>query len=167
MSAPAIRLDGWRRVALLAAMAVAALVAGTLVYLVDRPPGHAMWIPHFALAPRPPTFGSIGDWLPSFVHPLAFALLTAAALPAGSPWRYRGCVAWGAVDVACELGQHAALKTAWLGLAEQGLAPVAASRYFLHGRFDVADLVAAAAGALAAAACLHCFDRFKENLHAR
>ena len=163
-----IRYDAaWRRPALLAAMAAAALLAGMLVYLIGRPPGHAMWIPDLPIAPRPLLFGPIGAWLPSFVHPLAFALLTAAVLPAGSPWRYGGCAAWGAVDVAFELGQHAALEATWLDLAERGLAPVPLARYFIHGTFDVADLVAAMAGALAAAACLRFLDRFKENSHAR
>jgi hypothetical protein len=98
---------------------------------------------------------------------LAIALLTAAVLPATSTWRYGGCAAWGAVNVAFELGQHAALKATWLALTERGAVPVPVARYFIHGTFDVADLVAAVAGALAAVACLRYLDRFKENEHAR
>ena len=155
-----------RRTALLVAIAVVGLALGTSIYLFDRAPGHAVLIPHLGRVGAP-LFGAIGAWLPSFVHPLGFALLTAALLPGGSPWRYRGCAAWAAVDVAFEVGQHAALKATWLDLAERGVAPVPLARYFIHGRFDVADLVAAAAGALAAAACLRFLDGSKENFHAR
>jgi hypothetical protein len=167
MRAHSTRIDAWTRTALLTALASAALTAGTLVYLIDRAPGHALLIPRLAIASGTLLFGPMGAWLPSFVHPLAFALLTAAVLPAASPWRYGGCAAWGAVNAAFELGQHAALKATWLALTERGVVPVPVARYFIHGTFDVADLVAAVVGAFAAAACLRYLDRFKENEHAR
>ena len=167
MSARSIRIDAWPRAALLTVLASAALATGTLVYLLDRTPGHALLIPRVAVASGTPLFGPMGAWLPSFVHALAFALLTAAVLSAGSRWRYRACAAWGAVNVAFELGQHAALKASWLALTERGAVPVPVARYFIHGTFDVADVVAAVAGAFAAAACLRCLDRLKENEHAR
>ena len=87
-----------RRSALLLAVAVTALALGTLVYLTDRAPDHAVLVPHLAGFGATPIFGATGAWLPSFVHPLAFALLTAAVLPATSPWRYGGCAAWGAIN---------------------------------------------------------------------
>lgn len=157
-----------RRGVLVAAIALAALALGIGVYLVDRPPGHALLLPRWAAVAGAPSFGAIGDWLPSFVHPLAFALLTALALPAASPWRYRGCVAWGAVDVAFELGQHPALKAAWRACLDvSGNALLGdVVRYFLFGTFDVADLVATLAGAFAAAAVLRVLDPPKEHRRA-
>ena len=155
------------RTALHQAVAVAALVLGTSIYLIDRAPGHAMLIPHLGSAGATPMFGAMGAWLPSFLHPLAFALLTAAVLPAASPWRYGGCALWGAINVLFEMGQHAALKGAWLVAVDIGAMPSALARYFIRGTFDTADLAAAAAGALAAAALLRGLDRLKENDHAK
>jgi len=110
-------------------------------------------------------FGTVGAWLPSFVHPFSFALLTAAALPAGSRWRYSGCVGWGLVNVAFELGQHPALKGSWRESFDAGVA-VPLGRYFIHGSFDVRDLAAAVAGALAAAAVLRWLALITERRHA-
>jgi len=159
--------DAWRRPALLAAIAALALATGTMVYLVDRAPGHALFLPHLGSAGANAVFGATGAWLPSFVHPLAFALLTAAVLPAASSWRYGGCVAWGAVNVAFELGQLDALKGAWVEAVARGVVPPPLARYFIYGSFDVADIVAVVAGALVAAALLHGVDRLKENEHVR
>jgi len=162
----AVAGQGAGRTALVVAVAVAALVLGTSIYVMDRAPGHALLIPHFGSAGATSMFGAMGAWLPSFFHPLAFALLTAAVLPATSPWRYGGCALWGAINVAFEIGQHAVLKGAWLAAVDIGAMPRALARYFIHGTFDVADLAAAVAGALAAAALLRCLDRLKENDHA-
>ncbi len=159
--------DASRRTALLLAVAITALALGTLVYLTDRAPGHAVLVPHLAGFGAAPILGAAGAWLPSFVHPLAFALLTAAVLPPTSPWRYGGCAAWGAVNVAFELGQHATLKGAWLAAMATGAVPSPLARYFILGSFDGADLVAAVAGALAAAAFLRYLDHFQENDRAR
>mgnify|MGYP001048704095 CR=1 FL=1 len=91
----------------LVSMAVLALSAGLLLYLGDRPAGSAWLIPALPLLQGMNLFGSAGAWLPSFVHPFAFALLTAAALPDRASWRYGACLGWLVVNAAFELGQLA------------------------------------------------------------
>ena len=101
---------------------------------------------------------------------LAFSLFAAAALPARSAWRYRACALWGAVNVAFELGQHPQLGARLAEGLRPGFGDAAASRslanYFLRGTFDVADIVAAVLGAVAAACVLRLVQPVRENGHA-
>ena len=66
--------------ALLAAIGCFALSVGTLVYLTDRDPAQSVLFPTIAVLGTGPVFGTLGPWLPSFVHPFAFSLFTAASL---------------------------------------------------------------------------------------
>lgn len=147
-----------RRTASLAAFGGLALAIGVLVYLADRVPGSAMLLPAWHGPGAGTVFGAVGQWLPSFVHPLAFSLLTAAALaPAAKP-RYGVCAGWCATDAAFELGQLPQLA-GWLDAAlHDSPLPAALTRpladYVLRGRFDSADLAAVALGSLAAAGVL-------------
>ena len=147
-----------------------------LVYLTDRSVSHVQLMPtmpRLALWAGQPVFGAIGQWLPSFVHPLAFSLLTVAALPAhetpATP-RYAVCVAWGAVNVVFELGQHAAVREPLAAALQDvlGRAPPVRwlASYFLRGTFDIGDLVAAVLGALAAAVVLHRLQPQPDRHHA-
>jgi hypothetical protein len=155
--------------ALLLTLGGLALGLGLLVYAADR--AWSPWISAVAMAWFGGSlFGALSGWLPSAVHPFAFSLFTAAfTTPSASP-AYRVCAAWWAVNVAFELGQHPRLgvaiastlygnfgHTAWVrALAE----------FFLRGRFDVGDLVAATLGALAAAAVLRAVHQ-RKGRHAR
>lgn len=151
----------------LAALGGLLLALGILVYLADRQPGHALLLPAWPRLADGAWFGSAGAWLPSFVHPLAFSLLTVAALGPSRRLRLGVCAAWGTVDAAFELGQLPKVA-AWVdeALNASGL-PKALSRpvvdYFLHGRFDAADLAALALGSLAAAAILHFLHDADDN----
>jgi hypothetical protein len=93
--------------------------------------------------------------LPAFLHVLAFSVLTAAAL---GPVGMRAIVAiagtWFGVNAILEIGQHARLAPAIASALPasfdgvpllENLAP-----YLLRGTFDIADLFAAALGAVAA-----------------
>ena len=92
--------------AILAASGTLALALGLLVYLADRDASRSLLIPAAAALSAGPLFGELGQWLPSFVHPFAFSLFTAAARPPGSAPAYRACAGWWAVNVAFEAGQH-------------------------------------------------------------
>jgi hypothetical protein len=142
-------------------MAGIALCLGLLVYVAERSAAHTMLLPRFAALGGGPHFAAITQWLPSFIHPFAFSLLSAAALRrrvAGGHPPYIVCAFWWAVNLAFELGQHPrfgtplvdALQASW---GQHPLA-VAIAQYCLHGRFDWADIGALSAGALAAAAVL-------------
>lgn len=133
-----------------------ALGFGLLVYLVDRPAGHAALIPAaWSWRGHSPVFGAIGGWLPSLLHPLAFSLLSAAVMARPAATAGRVCLAWWTVGIVAELVQHpllsAPLAAAWGSIPVLDLV----ARYAQRGRFDIADLAATTAGALAAAALLH------------
>jgi hypothetical protein len=148
-----------RRPALL--LAALALCVGLLVYLADRRPGDTLLLPRFATLGTGPLFGAIASWLPSFVHPFAFSLLSAAVprRPATSVHAaYRICAFWWAVNLVFEIGQHprasaSIAEALQASLGRNGVTAVI-SRFFLRGRFDWGDIAALSAGALAAAAVL-------------
>jgi len=163
--------DPWRRPALMAATGCVALAFGLLVYLLDRSPTRALLIPSIATLAGSPMFGVIGQWLPSFAHPFAFSLFTAAALKPRARPRYDACIAWGAINVAFEFGQHPLLSGRLSEALQDTLgrtAPVrAVANYFVRGTFDVGDVLAALAGALAAGVVLHQLQPRPEPEHAR
>ena len=148
------RVKVWGRPAYLAALGSIAIAVGLLVYLADRDPSKAALIPTVALLAGSNLFGLLGGWLPSFVHTFAFSLFTAAALPERAAPRYGACVAWFAVNLAFEIGQHPQISGRLAEALHGGLGVLPFSRslanYFLHGTFDPGDIVAALLGALTA-----------------
>ena len=140
------------------ALGVLALALGVVVYLTDRDSSHAVLIPNVDTLSGRHLFGAVGGWLPSFVHPFAFSLFTAAVLQPALRPAYWACAVWGCVNVAFELGQHP-LVSAPLAETLQavfgGLPPAHwLASYFVRGTFDVGDLAAAVSGSLAAALAL-------------
>lgn len=162
--------DVWRRTVVLVAIGGVALALGLLIYLGDRQASHALLIPTLPALAGSQLFGVLGQWLPSFVHTFAFSLFTAAALAPGSTPRYGACVAWCAVNIAFELGQHpqisARLAEALHGSFGDAPAARALARYFVRGTFDVGDIAAAIVGALAAAALMRLIQAHPERHHA-
>ena len=138
----------------LVVLAGALLALGLLVYVADRPPGRAMLLPAWARLASGGWFDSVGDWLPSFIHPFAFSLLTVAALGPSARPRYGVCVAWGAVNAAFELGQLPRVATELARALHVSMLPTSLSRpladYFVRGQFDFADLAAIVLGSTAA-----------------
>jgi hypothetical protein len=133
------------------AAALLALALGALVYATDRDPVSTA-------RQGPPLFGALGGWLPDFVHPFAFGLLSAVWL-SRRPWpAYGACAAWFTVDALFEIGQHAAVAPA-LAHAVSAVPGVGGglAGFFMHGTFDPLDLVAAGAGTLAAVAFVQRF----------
>jgi hypothetical protein len=142
-------------------LAGTALCLGLLVYLADRRPADTLLLPRFATLGIGPLFGVVAQWLPSFIHPFAFTLLSAAAIrrPLGSAHPpYWICGFWWAVNLAFEIGQHPGFSAPIAEALRVGLGAnwltAAMSRYFLRGRFDWGDITALSAGALAAGAVL-------------
>lgn len=164
------RVEGWGRSASIAVIGCLAFAVGLLVYLMDRDASKPALIPSVAWLAGSNVFGALGGWLPSFVHTFAFSLLTAAVLPERSVPRYGACIAWFAVNVVFEVGQHP-LVSVRLAEALQGgpggsplTQPLAS--YFVHGTFDPGDIVAGLFGALAAGAVLRLMHRGREENHA-
>lgn len=140
-----------------------ALAAGALVYLADRDPARVMALPAFAALAVGPLFGAAGGWLPSFVHPFAFSLFSAAARPRAARPAYGACLFWWAANVAFECVQWPPLRDALAAALPSGTDAFAPARWLARfaqqGRFDIADLLAVSAGALAAAGLLHFLNR--------
>ncbi|MEO8487861.1 MAG: hypothetical protein ABI585_16160 [Betaproteobacteria bacterium] len=166
----AIAVGECKRAALLVFVGCVSLSVGVLVYLADRVASHAALIPSIDALGGLHLFGALGQWLPSFVHPLAFSLFTAAVLKRGAAAYGGACAFWAAVDVAFEVGQHPALAATWTAalhgeLGEWAIAR-ATLRYFLLGTFDPYDVCAAMLGALLAGAALLFFDYSQGGRHA-
>lgn len=147
------------RLALPVLLGVAALtlLLTTLVYVFDRPVGSAYlmpprWVAH---VPGQSLFGAAGEWLPSFAHAFSFTVFAGAVLPATRwrPWLAGGL--WFVIGTALELGQHPALSQPMAAALPAWFAAVPVldhlGVYWLHGGFDIADLIAVGAGSAAAA----------------
>lgn len=156
------------RDAALGATGLAALGVGVLIYLADRDGMQAWLLPRVGLLADSHWFGAAGGWLPSALHTFAFALLSAAWLPARGPARLLACAVWAVVDIGFEAGQHRAVAphlAAWLDAAGPAWLAGPVARYFDHGTFDPADLAAVLLGAAAAAALLCLARAAPETLH--
>lgn len=134
---------------LLAAAGLAALLAGTVVYVFWRSPGSSMLLPaalQLAHSPAPPLTGQ----LPALLHAYAFTLFTVIALGVSSRHAAVAGIAWTAAGGLLETAQVAAiaerLSAALAGIGSTGTV----SAYLTRGTFDPLDICATALGALAA-----------------
>ena len=140
---------------------------GLFVYLADREASRAWLVPAVTALAGGHWFGTLGQWLPSLVHPFAFGLLSAALLPPQGAARPAACVAWAVVNALFEWGQHPR-ASAWIARSLQewdgppALTQPLAS-YFQHGSFDPGDLAAAAIGALLAIGVLRLVQGLREH----
>ena len=135
------------------------LALGTLVYVIDRPPGETALPDSINLyGTLPALFGAIGHSLPAFTHIFAFSLLTAACLGKGRYVAVGACATWLLVDTAFELGQHSSLAPYVAVAVPEWFQQIPilgrATGYFLNGTFDPWDLAAIFAGTLVAYATL-------------
>ncbi len=117
------------------ALGFTALVLGVLVYALERPAGSVAILPAGSMHDGA-FLGPLAGPLPTFLHTLAFALMTAAFLAPARHARLAACGVWVAFNMAFEISQHPAFAE----LAGFGL----------PGAFDPLDLLAAIAGAVAA-----------------
>lgn len=128
------------------------LSIGIVVYAVDRG-GAAYFLPAWlATEADRSLFGSLGAHLPTFVHTLAFILVTAAAL---WPWPRllpAICVWWFAIEIAFEFGQRAPLGERLAAMTPAWFAdlPVleAIPSYFARGTFDPLDILSIGLGVI-------------------
>lgn len=147
--------DKWQGIGPVGA-AIAALLVGAAVYLLDRQPQTVYLLADWVGADRKMSgvFGGLGNSLPTFVHVYAFSLFTVAVLSVSRRGAAVCCFIWAVVDGLFELGQLDAVARviaehvpAWFGVT-----PLLenTANYFHAGTFDVFDLVSIALGAIAA-----------------
>jgi hypothetical protein len=133
------------------------LILGILLYYFFRSAEHTYFLKFLSINHNRhkillPAFVSFGNSLPTFIHVLAFSLMTAAFVARRRKGYAIVCLFWFAIDVLFELGQSfgdmiipaiPSWFSNFLFLENTG-------DYFLHGRFDYLDLLSIALGSLAA-----------------
>lgn len=145
-------------------LAFAALIVGSLVYVLDRPPDSTAFFGSLGHS-FPGFFGSIGQSLPSFAHAFSFSVLTVLLLGGGKRAGALACLGWFAVECVFEAGQHSSLADGLFGRLPEWIQALPFTdrfaNYFLMGTFDIGDLLAAAFGAVAAFVTTVCMDMRK------
>jgi len=135
----------------------AALLLGTLVYIIDRPPGDTYFVSNSSIpislhSRLPSLFGAVGNSLPDFIHPFSFILITAGILSCGK----RGCIitslAWLVVDLGFEFGQkYKEFSLRFIPDWFEGIPFLENStNYFKLGTFDILDVAAIILGTVLA-----------------
>ena len=141
------------------ALAVAALLIGVLVYLLDRQPENIYFIPQWlAIAVEGDSFlGALSNHLPTFVHVYAFILLTMAIVFPIQQYRHflvPVCVFWFSVDSIFEIAQVDVIARFFAGHVPTWFDGIPflenTANYFKSSTFDVVDLVSIGLGTLAA-----------------
>lgn len=137
--------------------AVAALLLGTAVYLLDRDWAHSMFLAPFVNYQwlRSAVFGAFGGFLPALLHAYAISVLIIIAL---WPWRRTrawACLLWFIIASTLELLQSGVGDTWFIAMDSlPGEVPLLAylKSYAFQGQFDSLDLLATGAGCLTALA---------------
>lgn len=133
------------------------LILGIILYYFFRSAEHTYFLKFLSINPHRhkillPAFVSLGNSLPTFIHVLAFSLMTAAFVASRRKGYAIVCLVWFAIDVLFELGQRFGdmiipVIPSWfsnfLFLENTG-------DYFLLGRFDYLDLLSIALGSVTA-----------------
>jgi hypothetical protein len=128
---------------------IAGLVVGSLVYLIDRPPEQTYFVDNSTINislfnTLPKLFGTLGNFLPDFLHVFSFILITAGLFSC----TWRGyliiCLGWFFIDSAFEVFQG--FNTLPLRIIPdwfEGIPFLENTRnYFQKGTFDTIDLIA-------------------------
>jgi len=137
-------------------IAIITLCIGVLVYVLDRQVESVYFLTEWLSLNNKPIdfFGSVGNYLPTFIHVYAFILLTVAVAAPSVINSVFACIAWFTIDSLFEVGQIDSIAQ-WILLHTpdwfSGIPFLEnTTDYFLSGTFDVLDLVSIAIGAIAA-----------------
>jgi len=137
-------------------VATGALCVGVLVYVFDRQAEFVYFLPGWLSlhTQAGSIFGSIGDYLPTFIHVYAFILLTVIVAVPVITKLIPVCLAWFTLDTLFELAQIDAIAR-WIAMHTpswfNGIPFLEnTADYFLMGTFHVFDLASIAMGTLAA-----------------
>ena len=138
-------------------LGVVALLLGSLVYLIDRPPDQTYFVYSAPVSINlynifPVIFGDIGNSLPAFIHVFSFSLITAGLFSCRKRACVIVCLSWLFLDLAFELGQkYSALPLKIIpGWFDKIPFLENSADYFRCGTFDMLDIAAIAIGGVAA-----------------
>jgi hypothetical protein len=149
-----IRIPGKKINKLQILIGVAGLLLGSLVYLVDRPPDQTYFvytgISLYNIFPN--IFGFIGNFLPAFIHVFSFILITAGLIFCRKRGYFIICFSWFLIDCTFELGQR--FHTFPIKIIPRWFTNIPflenTENCFIHGTFDLIDLIAIALGSITA-----------------
>jgi hypothetical protein len=137
-------------------IAIGALGIGVLVYVFDRQAELVYFLPGWLSlhTQAGSIFGSIGDYLPTFIHVYAFILLTVIVAVPAITKLIPVCLTWFTLDTLFEVAQIDAIAR-WIAMHTpswfNGIPFLEnTADYFLMGTFHVFDLASIAIGTLAA-----------------
>jgi hypothetical protein len=137
-------------------VATGALGVGVLVYVFDRQAEFVYFLPDWLSlhTQAGSIFGSIGDYLPTFIHVYAFILLTVIVAVPAITKLIPVCLAWFTLDTLFEVAQIDAIAR-WIAMHTpswfNGIPFLEnTADYFLMGTFHAYDLASIAMGTLAA-----------------
>ena len=140
---------------------LACLFIGTMVYFISRSPEDVYFVHRFSFILKlhkmihgaaPDFFGSLGPWLPEFVHVFSFILLTAGIVACGKRGYVIICAGWFLIDALFELGQKYSSQVIKIIPSWFSHIPILESTegFFRKGTFDMKDMIAILAGTIAA-----------------
>jgi hypothetical protein len=123
-------------------------LVGVLVYLIARPRTISAFFPEAIriAAPMPHGLRSLLGPVPTFVHVLAFSVMSAAFVGRTYTRQLLLCVGWAAIEVVFELAQYPLVRDRLLRVSLLSSMPFIRS-YLAGGTFDCADILAAIFGA--------------------
>lgn len=130
---------------------------GVLIYLLDRPSELVYFLPdrHPFFTGYMTSFGSLGQHLPTFLHPFSLSLITAGILACRSTL----CVAliglgWLAINLIFEIGQADTTSTWMMEYIPDWFDKIIVlentANYLHYGTYDPKDVVSIAIGSLIA-----------------
>jgi hypothetical protein len=138
------------------AVAIGVLCIGVLVYVFDRQPEFVYFLPGWLSLNRMTggLFGSIGNYLPTFIHVYVFILLTVVVAVPAMTKLIPICLAWFTIDSLFEVAQIHPIAQSISSHSPGWFSGIPflenTADYFLLGTFDVLDLLSIAAGTFAA-----------------
>jgi hypothetical protein len=153
----------------LVALGVLSLGIGLLIYLTDRPADSAYFLRGDFAAVRISgiSFGSLGQWLPAFLHVYAFILFTVVLAGLRGRQVMAACVAWFTIDALFECGQHPAIAPVLASSVPEWFQRVPVlentASYFARGVFDPTDILFIALGAVSAYATIRFMAMFRSR----
>lgn len=119
-------------------VALAVLISGMWVYIVERAPEAAPFFSTVSLYHRlPSVLGAVSASLPSFAHAFSFSIITALAMGPRRRLVLWSCLSWLFINFVFEIGQHSTVSST---IGSSPLFSETLSSYFEAGTFDPIDL---------------------------